>query len=109
VLEVNSKTPVSKRRAQWDKLGLEGQRDSFKCQGNQALIYSACQAYKAQYGVYPPNGVIDRNHPLVTRGFLSSVPACPSTGAKYVISRSGKNKMDPTTCPSDIYFHDHPL
>ncbi len=95
-MESFSKLPTTEREA------------SLACQENQSLILSVSISYYAGEGEYPPGGTINKDHPLVKKGYLQSVPTCPATGKEYVLTVRGKESPPTTRCPSNVPYHDSP-
>ncbi|MBU4174141.1 MAG: hypothetical protein KKB90_08050 [Actinobacteria bacterium] len=95
-MEGFSKLPATEREA------------TAACQENQRRILSVSISYYAGEGEYPPGGSINKDHPLVKKGYLQSVPTCPSTGKEYVLAARGKESPPTIRCPSNVPYHDSP-
>ena len=92
----------------FSKLDTTKREAALACQGNQSLIRSVSISYYAGEGEYPPGGTINKDHPLVKKGYLQSVPTCPVTGKEYVLTVHGKESPPTTRCPSNVPYHDSP-
>ena len=95
-MEAFSKLPTTERDA------------ALACQENQSVICSVSISYYAGEGEYPPGGTINKDHPLVKKEYLQSVPTCPVTGNEYVLTERGKESPPTTCCPSNVPNHDSP-